>query len=236
MTSLAIAIDGPVASGKSSVGARVAAALGWPFIDTGTTYRALTWLALQRGIDATDADALARLAATTRMQVIPARTPDETQRVIVDGLDATSHLRDPDVEQRVSAVSAVPEVRARMVELQRRLAQDSPVVMVGRDIGTVVLPDAPLKIYLDATAETRAARRAAELERKGTARPYVQVLAETRARDAYDSSRATAPLRPADDAIVIVTDHLAEDEVVTRILALAEERLGVHARPGYVQP
>lgn len=236
MTSPAIAIDGPVASGKSSVGARVAAALGWPFIDTGTTYRALTWLALQRGIDPSDADALARLAANAQMEVLPPSAPGGTQRVLVDGLDATPHLREPEVERQVSVVSAVPEVRARMVDLQRWLAERGPVVMAGRDIGTVVLPDAPLKVYLDAAAETRAARRLAELKRKGIVRPYGEVLAETRARDALDSGRATAPLRPADDAIVIATDALSEDEVVARILALAEERLGIHARPGYVQP
>jgi cytidylate kinase len=147
-------------------------------------------------------------------------------RVEVDGEEATPFLRTPEVERNVSAVSAVPEVRRQMVALQRRLAEHGPVVMAGRDIGTVVLPDAALKLYLDASAETRAARRAEELARKGTQRPYATVLEETRARDAIDSGRETSPLRPADDAVIIATDGLSEDEVVARILELARRRFG----------
>jgi cytidylate kinase len=226
-TTTAIAIDGPVASGKSSAGSRVAAALGWPFVDTGTTYRALTWLALRRGVRTDDAAALGRLAATVSMRVHPPTTgANSPTRVDVDGEDATPFLRKPEVERNVSAVSAVPEVRARMVALQRQLAEHGPVVMAGRDIGTVVLPNARLKLYLDASAETRAARRADELAGKGTPRALATVLAETRARDAIDSGRDLSPLRPADDAIVLATDGVSEDEVVARILALAHERLG----------
>lgn len=216
-----------MASGKSSAGSRVAAALGWPFVDTGTTYRALTWLALQRGVPTDDAAALGRLAAAVSMRVRPPDTgATGPTRVAVDGADATPFLRTPEVERNVSDVSAVAEVRERMVAVQRQLAEHGPVVMAGRDIGTVVLPDARLKIYLDASAETRAARRADELARKGEPRPLATVLAETRARDAIDSGRDIAPLRPAADAIVIASDGIGEDEVVARILALAQDRLG----------
>src|SRR5581483_11662907 len=226
-TSSAIAIDGPVASGKSSAGGRLAAALGWPFVDTGTTYRALTWLALRRGIATSDAEALSALAGSVTMQLhAPAAGTTGATGVEVAGEDATPFLRTPEVERSVSAVSAVPAVRSALVALQRRLAQHGPVVMAGRDIGTVVLPDAALKLYLDASAETRASRRAAELARAGTPRPLATVLDETRARDAIDSGRETSPLRPAADAIVIATDGLSEDEVVARLLALARERFG----------
>ena len=182
---------------------------------------------MRRGIATTDAQALGRLAAGVTMHVHAPETGSTGPTLVdVDGEDATPFLRTPEVERNVSAVSAVPEVRREMVALQRRLAQHGPVVMAGRDIGTVVLPDAALKVYLDASAETRAARRAEELTRKGTPRPYAVVLEETRTRDAIDSGRETSPLRPAADAVVIATDALSEDEVVERVLALARQRLG----------
>lgn len=222
ITSVAIAIDGPVASGKSTAGSRVAAAIGWPFIDTGTMYRALTWLALRRGIAADDGPALSELARSTAMRVAPPPPCSrEYATVTVDGEDATPYLRAPEVEQAVSAVSAHPEVRRQLVALQRTLVHHSPVVMAGRDIGTVVLPDAKLKVYLDASAETRAERRAAELARRGTPRLASAVLADTRSRDAQDSGRADSPLRAAADAVVLQTGGMSEDEVVEAILDLA---------------
>jgi len=232
VASSAIAIDGPVASGKSSVGSRVAAALGWPFVDTGTMYRAITWLALHRGLDVHDAARVSALAEAATMRVRPpAHGSTEYAAVQVDGEDATPFLRTPPVERSVSVVSALPRVRRRMVGLQRELAADHPVVMAGRDIGTVVLPDAGLKIFLDATAESRAQRRAAELARRGHAAPPGAVLAETLERDRLDSERADSPLVAAVDAVVLKTDGIGEDEVVARVLELARQRFGARVRP-----
>jgi cytidylate kinase len=228
----AIAIDGPVASGKSSVGSRVAAALGWPFVDTGTMYRAITWLALHRGLDVHDLSGVSALAEAATMRVRPpAAGSTEYATVQVDGEDATPYLRTPPVERSVSVVSAMPRVRRRMVSLQRELAADHPVVMAGRDIGTVVLPDAALKIFLDASPETRAQRRAAELARRGHPAPPGAVLAETLERDRLDSERADSPLVAASDAVVLKTDGMSEDEVVARVLALARQRFGTQVQP-----
>ena len=223
-----------MASGKSSVGSAVAAALGRPFVDTGIMYRALTWLALQRHVDIHDPDALGRLARTASMRVrSPTAGSSEYATVYVDDEDATPYLRTPAVEQAVSTVSAVPEVRHSLVRLQRELAADHPVVMAGRDIGTVVLPDALLKIYLDAPAAERARRRTAELELRGRPRPYPEVLAETLQRDRIDSERAESPLRPADDAVVIETASLTEPDVVARILELARPAIGDTTEPAH---
>jgi len=210
------------------VGSRVAALIGWPFVDTGTMYRAITWLALQRATDLADTTGLGHVASRAKMQVLPpAPGNKEYATVIVDGHDATPYLRTPQVEQAVSTVSAVPEVRRSMVGLQQSLVAHHPVVMAGRDIGTVVLPDARLKLYLEASPERRAERRAAELARLGLARTFGDVLTETLERDRLDSGRADSPLRPAADAIIIHTDSLNEDEVVARILDLARSALGV---------
>lgn len=206
----------------------MAAAVGWPFVDTGTMYRAITWLALERGVGLVDAAALGALAGAASMRVLPPEPgANEYATVIVDGQDATPYLRTSAVEQAVSIVSAVPEVRRCLVGLQRSLVAHHPVVMAGRDIGTVVLPEARLKLYLDASPERRAERRAAELARRGIPRTYSDVLAETLARDRLDSGRADSPLHPAADAVIVHTDTLSEDEVVARILALARTVLGV---------
>ncbi len=232
VASSAIAIDGPVASGKSSVGSRVAAALGWPFVDTGTMYRAITWLALRRGLAVHDEAGVSALAEAATMRVRPpAPASTEYATVQVDGEDATPFLRTPQVERAVSVVSAMPRVRRRMVGLQRELAADHPVVMAGRDIGTVVLPDATLKIFLDASPETRAQRRAAELARRGHPAPPGAVLAETLERDRLDSERADSPLAAANDAVVVKTDGMSEDEVVARVLELARQTFGARVRP-----
>jgi cytidylate kinase len=221
---LRIAIDGPSASGKSAAGSLVAQQLGYRFVDTGAMYRAITWLALERSVDPGDSEALARLAAEATMAVDVAAGPEDHARVLVNGLDATPHLREPVVEAAVSQVSAVPEVRAAMVAIQRRLAAEGAAVMAGRDIGTVVLPDAELKVYLDASVDERARRRAAELQSKGVAANVATVRDELARRDAYDSGRAVSPLRPADDAERINTDGLTLDQVVERVLELARCR------------
>lgn len=217
-----IAIDGPSAAGKSAVGARVARHFGCLFIDTGMMYRALTWLALERKIDLHDEAALARLAETEPIDVQPG-PPEapEAGRVSIGGADVTDRLRSTEVGGAVSLVSRVPKVREAMVALQRELAGRAPVVMAGRDIGTVVLPDAPLKVYLEASPDERVRRRHDELLAKGTELTEQQVRDELALRDAIDSERAVSPLRPAEDAIIIDTDRLSLDEVVARILELA---------------
>lgn len=206
-----IAIDGPVASGKSAVGGAVARKLGYRFVDTGMMYRAVTWQALERGIDTDDEAALAKLAEDAKIEVAEGR-------VLIDGVDTTGRLRSQRVGERVSLVSRVPGVRTAMVERQRLLAAEGGIVMAGRDIGTVVLPDAPLKVYLDASPEERVRRRHAELV--GSASPE-QVREELALRDAIDKEREASPLRPANDAVIIDTGHLSLEQVVDRILELA---------------
>jgi cytidylate kinase len=206
------------------VGSRVATALGLPFVDTGAMYRAITWLALRRGIPITDIVALSALAHAAPIEVsTPPPGSREFATIRIGGLDATSHLREPEVEQAVSPVAAVPEVRAVMVQLQRRAATGS-IVMAGRDIGTVVLPDAEVKVYLDASPEERARRRVEELRRRGETSTFESVLDGLHRRDEIDSTRAVAPLKPAADAHVIDTDALTVDQVVERILGFVRER------------
>jgi cytidylate kinase len=220
-----IAIDGPSASGKSSVGYLVAERLGYLFLDTGATYRALTWVALQRGFDLADEDGLGRLAAQVDMKLgPPAVGSSERCTIWVDGDDLTGLLRRPEVEAGVSPVSRVPQVRQAMVALQRRLASRRRVVMAGRDIGTVVLPNADLKVYLDASPEERARRRWEELVVLGRSSSQSVIREEILRRDAIDSGREDSPLKAAEDAIVVNTDGLDREQVVEKVLALAEGR------------
>ena len=220
-----IAIDGPVASGKSVVGSRVAQALGYRLIDTGVMYRAITWLALERNIDLHDEAALAALASNAELTLAPGpRDAPESYRVQIDGEDVTEQLRSPEVGEAVSLVSRVAGVRQAMVALQRQLASGGAIVMAGRDIGTVVLPDAPLKVYLDASVDERVRRRHEELVAAGKSIAEVDVRQELALRDAIDSGRDVSPLRPAEDAIIIHTDRLSLDEVVDQILELAKCR------------
>jgi cytidylate kinase len=222
LTVATIAIDGPAASGKSAVGVALARRLGYRFFDTGAMYRAVTWLALHRHVDARDAQALTSLA--DRASITVRDTPGdaiEPTGVVIDGEDATPHLRDPDVEANVSLVSRVPGVRATLVRIQRELAAEGGVVMAGRDIGSVVLPDAGLKIYLDASREVRARRRAAQMRDAGLEPDFDALLADLTRRDGIDSSRHASPLTAAADAVIINTDTLPIEEVVRRIEALA---------------
>lgn len=214
-----VAIDGPVASGKSAVGRALARRLGYRFIDTGLMYRAVAWAALCRGVDPEDGERLAELARSLDIELRWDPEGEELQ-VIVDGRDVTGLLRSPEVEGVVSAVSARPEVRRVLVEKQRRLAEDGPVVMAGRDIGTVVLPDADFKVFLTASAEERARRRYLERLAHGEPADYEAVLAEVKRRDEYDSSRPVAPLKPAPDSLILDTGGLNLDEVVERLLGL----------------
>jgi CMP/dCMP kinase len=216
-----IAIDGPAASGKSTIGKRLADALGYLFFDTGLMYRAVTWLALQRGLKLSDEAAITNLATTVPIEVQPPTQADgRICDVIVEGVDITWETRRPEVDANVSLVSAYPGVRRALSAQQRRIGQRGRVVMVGRDIGTVVLPDADLKIYLDASAEERARRRYEEIIARGQSADYDEILAKVIERDRIDSTRDVAPLKIAGDAIVIDSDNLNAEEVFRHILAL----------------
>lgn len=218
-----IAIDGPAASGKSTIGLRLANVLGYLFFDTGVMYRAVTWLVLQRGIDVKDEAAVTALAEDAVIDVAPASKPDgRTCDVLVNGQDITWETRSPQVEASVSPVSAYRGVRSALTRQQRRIGQRGKVVMVGRDIGTVVLPDADLKIYLDASAQERARRRYEEIIARGEQADYEEILQKVLARDRIDSTRDVAPLKAADDAIMVDSDNLTADEVFTQVLALVK--------------
>jgi cytidylate kinase len=224
-TPLRIAIDGPAASGKSTLAQRLAAHLGYTYIDTGVMYRAVTWAALRRGIPPEDAEALARLAETLELDIQPPTVADgRAYTVIVEGEDVTWALRRPEVDAAVSQVSAHPSVRQALSQRQRQLGLRGRVVMVGRDIGTVVLPEADLKIYLDADLEARARRRYQELRERGQAVSFEEVLEAMRQRDALDQGREVAPLRPAPDAVVLDTTALDIEEVFRKVVALIEAR------------
>jgi cytidylate kinase len=216
-----IAIDGPAASGKSTLGKRLASALGYLFFDTGVMYRAVTLVALQRQIDAADEAAVTSLAETVRIDVCPPSKADgRACDVLVDGADVTWETRLPEVEANVSQVSAYRGVRQALAAQQRRVGLRGRVVMVGRDIGTVVLPEADLKIYLDASAKVRARRRLDELLGRGEQTEFKPILAGVRMRDRIDSTRAVSPLRVAEDAVVINSDRLDADQVFARVEAL----------------
>lgn len=218
-----IAIDGPAASGKSTLGLRLAEALHYLFFDTGVMYRAITWLVLDRGIDVNDEAAVTALAENVPIEVAPASVPDgRTCDVIIEGKDITWQTRLPEVEINVSPVSAYRGVRAALTQQQRRIGLRGNVVMVGRDIGTVVLPEADLKIYLDASASERAKRRYEEILDRGSEANYTEILAKVRERDRIDSTRDVAPLKTAEDAIVLDSDKLNADEVFEKALALCK--------------
>ena len=211
-----IAIDGPVASGKTTVGRALAARLGYRFVDTGLMYRALTLVALRKGVDPGDGDALARLAAGTKIEF--AAGAGGTAHVHADGEDVTAALHTPEVDAAVSVVSQVAAVRQAMVAQQQRIADGGGVVMVGRDIGTKVLPGAA-KVYLTASPAERTRRRHAELHAGGAAREIEDVRENLALRDTLDSERAEGPLRVADDAVVIPTGGLEIDEVVDAVVS-----------------
>jgi len=232
---VAIAIDGPAASGKSTLGAALARRLGYLYLDTGVMYRAVTLAALRQGISLHDEAAVVDLARRIRMDIRPADIDDGRQyTVLID--DPTGELRDVtwelrllEVDAGVSIASAYPGVRAEMVRRQRQIARQTSVVMVGRDIGAIVLPDATLKIYLDASVEERARRRYEEIIARGGQADYAQVLSALRKRDALDSTREQSPLRPADDAVIIDSTGRGPDEVLNVCYDLLRARLSARA-------
>lgn len=220
-----ITIDGPVASGKSTIGELLARRLGYLYFDTGAMYRAVTWAALERGTPIEDEPAVTALAEQLRIDVTPSSVDDGRQyTVLADGVDVTWAIRTPEVDANVSPVSAYPGVRRALVAQQRRIGQRGRVVMVGRDIGTVVLPDADLKIYLDASVEERARRRWREMGARGEEANYKAVLASMRRRDEIDSHREVSPLCVAEDAVVVDTTDLSIEEVLAEVERLIEER------------
>lgn len=224
MDEITIAIDGPAASGKSTVGALLAQELGYLYFDTGVMYRAVTWAALDRGISIEDEMAVTRLAQTLRIEVVSPTEDDGRQYTVrADRRDITWDIRAPEVNRHVSPVSAYPGVRAALTQQQRRIGASGSVVMVGRDIGTVVLPQARIKIYLDATVEERARRRHLEILERGEPSDYEEVLEDLKRRDRIDSTREQAPLRAAEDAVVVDSTDKRVEEVVARIKALVCE-------------
>ncbi len=224
---LRIAIDGPGSSGKSSVGMAVASGLGVRFVDTGLLYRAITWLAMRRGIPLGDGPAVAALAGEIRLA---ADAEGRLSRVRAEGRDVTRSVRAAAVDRNVSEAARQPEVRSALVEVQRALAAEGGIVMVGRNIGTVVLPDADLKVYLDASAAERARRRGAERGLDPADPEVAAIRADLERRDAVDSSRTVAPLRAADDAVMLMTDGMTRDEVVAHVLELARARTSEERR------
>ena len=220
-----IAIDGPAASGKSTIANALARKLNYLYFDTGVMYRAATWAALDRGVTISDEAAVTKLTESLQIDVEPPSQGDGRQYdVLCDGVDVTWAIRSPEVDANVSPVSVYPGVRSALTAQQRRIGLRGNVVMVGRDIGTVVLPEAPLKIYLDASAEERARRRYAEVQARGDpSQTYEAILENVKQRDAIDSGRATAPLKAAPDALVIDSTKLSIDEVVARVEQLIAE-------------
>jgi cytidylate kinase len=219
-----VAIDGPAGTGKSSVSRGLAQALGARYLDTGSMYRIVTLAVLRAGIDPADAEAVGKIVSTVQMSVDYDPAGD---RYHLEGHDVSAEIRGDEVTGAVSAVSSVPAVRARLVGLQRAMAAGpGSVVVEGRDIGTVVLPDAPVKIFLTASAETRAKRRNDQNVASGLADDYEGVLADVRRRDHLDSTRPVSPLRAAPDAVVVDTGDMTEAQVIAHLLELVEQRSG----------
>ena len=220
-----IAVDGPGAVGKTTVGRALAERLGYRFVDTGIMYRAVTVLALEAGVDTEDDEALTALAGRAELDLRPGQGRGAAPVICAGDRDLTEAITGPDVDRAVSRVSAVAGVRRELVALQRRFARRGRVVMVGRDIGTVVLPDAPLKIYLDASPEERARRRFEERRERGESATYEDVLADLVRRDGLDSGRKLSPLTAAADACRIDTTSLGVGDVVDEIVCIAEGRI-----------
>ncbi len=223
MREKAIAIDGPSAAGKSTVAKRVADALNFQYIDTGAMYRALTWKALQNGIDVDDRDAIDAMAKETKVRLIKG---ESGTKVLLDDVDVTKEIREPLVTHNVSAVSMSAGARLAMVEQQRQMAAEGGVVMDGRDIGSHVLPKAELKIFLTASSAARAQRRFFDWKEKGIEMPLDEIEADLARRDHLDSTREISPLKQAEDAVLLDTTEMDIHAVTERILQLWEGRTG----------
>ena len=219
-----VAIDGPAGAGKSTVAKQIAHDMGYMYIDTGAMYRTLAYKALSLGIDISkQPDKVCAMLADTKMDIIYS---DGMQRMISDGNDVTDSIRTPAVSMGASAISAIPYVREWLLNLQRQLAENNNCLMDGRDIGTVVLPGANVKIFLTASSEARAERRYAELIEKGENVTYEEVLSDIIERDRNDSTRACAPLRQADDAVLVDTSSIGLNETVDTIKMIIADKVG----------
>jgi len=219
MGDMRVALDGPGSSGKSSIGAAAAARLGYRFLDTGVVYRAITLAAVLRDIDPADQKALVAIVPEIRLVADDAGA---IRRVTLDGEEVTDRIHVPEVDRNVSAVSAQPEVRAALLGLQRDIAADGRIILAGRDIGTVVLPDADLKLFLEVSVEERARRRAEERGLGPDSPETAVILADLRRRDRLDSSRAVAPMRVPDDAVIVRSDDRTFEESVDAVVAIIE--------------
>jgi len=219
--STVIAIDGPAASGKSTLGKQLADVLGYLFFDTGVMYRAVTWAALQGEVDIADEEGVTALAETLDIDVQPPSKDDgRSYDVLVNGEDVTWQIRQPEVEANVSEVSAYSGVRRALSAQQRRIGLRGRVVMVGRDIGTVVMPEAALKVYLDASVQERARRRYEEKRGRGEPADLEAIRQAVLARDHIDSTRDLSPLRPAVDAVIVNSDEMSIDQVLEYVREL----------------
>ncbi|MEO7715345.1 MAG: (d)CMP kinase [Capsulimonas sp.] len=216
---LTIAIDGPAGAGKSTVARHLAQRLSYTYIDTGAMYRAVAWAALDRGTPTDDPEAVSALAERLDIHLEPGDSDERGTRVFVDGREITDEIRTPEISSLTSPLSAIPAVRHRLVALQQRLGALGGVVMEGRDIGTVVLPDADIKVFLTATSHRRAERRRAELSERGLEMSFEELLEQIEERDQRDASRDVSPMVAASDAHVLDSDPYTADEVVERILS-----------------
>ena len=225
MSKISIAIDGPSGAGKSTLAKSLAARLGYLYVDTGAIYRTIGYYAFSNGIDPKDETAV--VASLPEIRVEMTYGDDGLQHMLLNGADVTKEIRLPEISMYASAVSAHPGVRTFLLEMQRQLARTNNVIMDGRDIGTVVLPDAKVKVYLTATSEERARRRCLELEQRGTPEPFEKVLKEIEERDWNDSHRAVAPLRQAEDAVLLDTTELNFEQSEEALLKIIEEKATV---------
>ena len=220
-----VAVDGPSGAGKSTLAKAIAAELHILYVDTGAIYRTIGCYARRQGVDAADTQAVIALLPQVKIEM---RYDEQgLQHMLLHGEDVTREIRLPEMSLYASAVSAIPEVRSFLLEMQRDFARRSSVIMDGRDIGTVVLPHADVKIFLQADVAVRARRREKELQERGTPRPFDQVLAEMKERDYNDTHRAAAPLRPAEDAIVVDTSYLDFQQSKEKILEIIREKVGL---------
>ena len=222
MSKISIAIDGPSGAGKSTLAKSLATRLGYLYVDTGAIYRTIGYYAFSNGIDPKDEAAV--VASLPEIRVEMSYGDDGLQHMLLNGADVTKEIRLPEISMYASAVSAHPAVRSFLLEMQRQFARTNHVIMDGRDIGTVVLPDADVKVFLTATPEERARRRHAELEQRGTPESFEKVLQDIKERDWNDSHRATAPLRQAEDAVLLDTTELGFQESEAALLKIIEEK------------
>lgn len=223
MDGIRIAIDGPAGAGKSTIAKDIAKTLGVVYLDTGAMYRAVAYEANKNKIDVAKTDEIAHLMQGLQLEI---KYKDGEQSIFVNGEDVTGKIRTPEVTKCSSVVAAIPEVRLKLVEIQRQIADKQSVVMDGRDIGTYVLPNAEVKIFLTASVEERARRRSEDLIQKGINMPFAEILKDIAERDHNDSTRAFAPLKKAEDAVEIDTTSMTISEVVQKVVELAGKRMG----------